>query len=56
MLAAGRGDVTLVRMLLAAGADARRADHDGLTAAAHARRGGHEVLAGELDQALGSRP
>jgi len=51
MLAAAHGNAPLVRLLLAAGADARHADPDGLTAAAHARRNGHEALARQIEAA-----
>jgi ankyrin repeat protein len=51
MLAAARGDGALVRLLLDVGADARRTDRDGLTAASHARRASHPALADQIEAA-----
>jgi ankyrin repeat protein len=48
MLAALRGDDTLVELLLQAGADTRRTDRSGATAADLALRAGHEALAQRL--------
>jgi hypothetical protein len=45
MLAAGRGDVAVIRLLIDRGADPQRLDREGLNAADWARRSGHpEVL------------
>jgi ankyrin repeat protein len=51
MLAAQHSDAGLVVLLLQAGADPRRTDHHGLTAANHARRAGHEGLARLIEAA-----
>ena len=55
MWAARRGDAALVRLLLDAGADAGRTDHDGQTAAALARAAGHGALADWIEQRAGQQ-
>ena len=54
MLAARRGDVGMARLLVGAGADARRTDRQGVSAIEHARRAGHEALARHLEQGGGA--
>ena len=55
ILAAGKRRKGAVRLLLDAGADAGRTDHDGQTAAALARAAGHRALADWIDQRAAQR-
>lgn len=50
MIAAQRGDAALVRLLLDAGADTRRTDHDGLRAIDLAQQAGHTDLLPALQE------